>query len=140
MILTILITLFILLLGIVGYILMVIGLQKMAANREIEYSWLAWIPIGNVYIIGEVASYKNDGTEGLKVLIITIGAIILSFIPIFSVVASIGLVIYQMFLFYKIYDKYTNNSVLHLILGIFIPFYNQVLIFLKRNEEPSNIS
>lgn len=42
------------------WILQAIGLSKMAKNRGIENSWLAWIPIANYYLIGKMLNGKLD--------------------------------------------------------------------------------
>ena len=38
--------------GLTSYILMSLGLYKLAKNRGIDAPWLAWIPVGNAYIMG----------------------------------------------------------------------------------------
>lgn len=40
------------LIGIVCYIIMSLGLSSLAKRRIINHSWLAWIPIGNLWILG----------------------------------------------------------------------------------------
>ncbi len=46
-------------LSIAFYVLGAIALQSIAKNRGIENSWLAWIPVGNVYILGAIADDYN---------------------------------------------------------------------------------
>ena len=38
--------------GLTPYILMSLGLYSLAKNRGIDAPWLAWIPVGNAYIMG----------------------------------------------------------------------------------------
>ena len=45
------------------YILTSIGLYVMAKNRGIKAPILAWIPVGNAWIIGSLADFF-DGLEG----------------------------------------------------------------------------
>lgn len=50
---------FVTLIGIAGYILQGISMQTIAKRRGIENPWLAWVPIGNSYILGAVADDYN---------------------------------------------------------------------------------
>ena len=47
------------LISIAFYVLQAIALQSIAKNRGIENGWLAWIPVGNVYILGAIADDYN---------------------------------------------------------------------------------
>lgn len=55
------------LLGIIiaNYIMSAIGFQTMAKRRGIKYSWLAWIPYANYWLIGSIAD-DYDERNGLK--------------------------------------------------------------------------
>jgi hypothetical protein len=49
-----LVALFSSIVGLACYIIGAVGLFTMAKNRGEEYPWLAFIPIGNVYLIGKM--------------------------------------------------------------------------------------
>ena len=64
----------ILLIGLVFYIFQSIALHKMAKLRNIPHSWLAWIPYGNVWIIGSISDHyqqvvKDRTTNRRKILL-----------------------------------------------------------------------
>jgi len=40
--------------GVAAYVLASLGLMKLAENRRIENPWLAWIPFGNLFILGKL--------------------------------------------------------------------------------------
>lgn len=46
---------FILLLSLATWVFYSLGLYKLAKNQGMNNAWLAWIPIGNYYILGSVA-------------------------------------------------------------------------------------
>lgn len=43
------------LLGIAGYVLLSLGLYALAKHRLVDRPWLAWLPIGNLWILGCLA-------------------------------------------------------------------------------------
>ncbi len=57
---------FVWLVGIASYVLNGISLQTIAKRRGIENSWLAWIPIGNVFILGAIADDYNQKVRAVK--------------------------------------------------------------------------
>ncbi len=70
------------------YILNSIALYTMAKNRGIEAPILAWIPVGNAWIIGSLADFF-DGLEGknknwkkvlMTLVLITLGLLVLFFL------------------------------------------------------------
>ena len=50
---------FLILIGIVFYILKSIGLATLAANKGIDSPWLAWIPVADLYIAGAILEEMN---------------------------------------------------------------------------------
>ena len=46
------------------YAMQAIGLQSIAKNRGISCPWLAWIPIGNSWIIGAISDHYQEATCG----------------------------------------------------------------------------
>src|SRR5690606_15696371 len=121
--------------AITGYVLYAMGLKQMADNKGMEYSWLAWIPLAQAYVLGELA-FEEGEERGKQFLIATLITFVVSFIPVIGVIVSLAYGVFYFFVLYKLFEKYTRNSVLHLILSIFIPLYYQIVVFVKRNEEP----
>lgn len=126
-----------LLIGVVCYIFLSIGLMKMAENAGIKNSWLAWIPIGNTYIIGELVTIKLNGNGGQYALWASVGGLILGRLPLVGWIFSMGLFVFCCVLYYWIYQKYSQNPALHLIFSIILPPYAAFAIFALRSREPS---
>ena len=67
-----------LLIGLISYIVTAYSYMVMAKNSGIENSWLAWIPLANIWIIGELVSERLNNKGGLIYLLVTIANIIIS--------------------------------------------------------------
>jgi hypothetical protein len=104
--------------GILFYILFGLGLMKIAKREGVENAWLAFIPIANYFVLGEVVSEKLGGKGGVKLLWISIGGIVLSLIPVIGVIASIGLAVFYFVVFHWLYDRYSNNAVLFTVFSV----------------------
>lgn len=60
--------------GVVSYVLMSIGMYRLAKSRWIRNPWLAWIPLGNLWILGSVSDQyryvvKNEVNHRRKMLL-----------------------------------------------------------------------
>ena len=75
------------------YILLSLGLYTIAKRRGLNNPWLAWIPFGNVWILGSIAdqyqySVKNKKTSRRKVLLgLQIGLSVVAVILVVAMVA-----------------------------------------------------
>lgn len=123
--------------GILCYIFSAIGFMKMAKKAEIENAWLAWIPIGNCYILGELVTTKLNGKGGIYTVIAAAVTVITSWIPFLGVLIAVVFTIFSFVLYYWLYLKYSNNPILHLVLSIIIPPYAAFAIFALRNRAAS---
>lgn len=128
---------FIVIIGLIAYIFTAIGLMKMADRSGINNAWLAWLPIGNMYILGELVTSKLNGKGGKYTLYAVLATIVLGWIPIFGTLVSIAFAVYAFVLYYWLFLKYSKNPVLHLVLSIIISPYSAFAIFALRNREPS---
>ncbi len=54
------------LIGLAAYIATAIGLYAIAKRRGIKNAWLAWIPIGNVWILGAISDHYRAVVTGQK--------------------------------------------------------------------------
>jgi hypothetical protein len=59
---------FMIFIGIVIYLMISIPLHKIAKSKGIANAWLAWVPLGNLWIISRIAGY-----EGGIAILTTIG-------------------------------------------------------------------
>lgn len=133
-------SLVILLIMVVFYILKSIGLYKLANKRGFENPWLAWIPIGDLYILGlivgemDIFSFFHLENLGLWCPVIVIVGAVCSGIPILGIIFSIALLIFSILIIYKLFQLYTPNAVLFTILSILLGLF-PIFVFVIRNNE-----
>ena len=51
-------------LGIAAYVLLGLGLFALAKNRRIQNPWLAWIPVGNLWLLGCISDQYQYVVNG----------------------------------------------------------------------------
>ncbi|WP_102349078.1 hypothetical protein [Bacillus sp. Marseille-P3661] len=133
-----------LLLLIIPYILSAVGLYNMAKRAQINNEWLAFVPIGNSYIIGELIDNKLQwfpfgSSGGVKLLIVTVGTIIINFIPILGTIIAFLIGIFWFVVFHWLYQKYSDSAVLLTIITVLTGGLAAcIFIFALRNKEPLN--
>ena len=129
-----------LLIGLISYIVTAYSYMVMAKNSGIENSWLAWIPLANIWIIGELVSERLNNKGGLIYLLVTIANIIISsFIPIIGILSGIAFLVFTIYISYLVFKKFSNNPILHTILSFIIPLYFVIVLFVIRNNRPAEI-
>lgn len=47
------------------YVLQSLGLYRLASRRGIKHPWLAWLPIGNIWILGSLSDQYSYVAQGL---------------------------------------------------------------------------
>ena len=52
--------------GLVAYILNAVSQQTLAKRRRLSGSWLAWVPFGNVWLLGRLADHYQLAMAGRK--------------------------------------------------------------------------
>lgn len=125
--------------GLAFYVLKSIGLYTLANNRGIENSWLAWIPVADLYIMGllvgemDILNYHLDNL-GLWCPVIFVGGAVLSRIPVLGVLIQLALFVFALYFLYKLFEKYTSQAVLYTVLSI-IPGLFAIFLFIIRNNE-----
>lgn len=157
-----------LLLGLVPYILGGIGMMTMAKRCSVPWYGLAWVPIGNLYVLGALADFyawngKGKVTRSRVVLPAVAGVVfVLSLaMVVLAVLADLvepGLMIWLLVLLllmvavsiafsvlyyiahYKVFQLFDpNNAVVFLILSIFIQILPGIFLFVCRNK-PFSVS
>lgn len=122
------------------YVFYSMGLYEMAAKRNIENAWLAWIPIGNYFIMGMIAK-ENSKLKNLEYILLGIG--VLGFLCSIFIGSSSGiskflsiltllLTFYALFIIYKSYSQYFIVMTIFTVitLGLLAPFF----VFAIRNN------
>lgn len=123
------------------YILFSYGLYTMALAKGLDYPWLAWIPIVQLYIFGEIIRERVF----ISTLMIPFAQIILpvaavcsgafAAIPYVGWIIAILMTIYNYAAYYRLYKLYSpNNAVLFLVLSIILPFMPYIFVFVLRNK------
>ncbi len=135
-------TLFVLLiLFLLVYLFGAIGLYSMAKRANINNEWLAFIPIGNAYIVGELIDerlkwFTVGSSGGIKLLIICLGAIVLNLIPVIGNIVAILVGIFWIVVYYWLFKKYSESSTLLTIVNVITGgLAGAFIIFALRNKE-----
>lgn len=130
-----------LLIAFILYLLGAIGLYKLAKNNGIEHAFLAFIPILQAYLIGELIGelkvFNFDIPRPEIVLpVAPIAASIISPVPVIGVLAGIALLILNIFAIYKLFSVYTENSAtIYTVLSVVLPFMFPILLFVIRDKK-----
>ena len=130
------------LIGIALYVLFSFGLYTLANRRSVPNSWLAFIPIGQFYTLGEVIGPVKLGdyeiTEtGLYLLGAMVGSWVLSFLPFLGPVFSLINLLIAIASLYFLFSRYTteNTPIIYTILSLVLPFMGPIFVFIIRNNE-----
>lgn len=139
-----------LLLGLVFYILFALGLYTMAKRRDLPNPWLAWIPVAQLYTMGEVigpVKLENFTADkpGLYLLVAILGLTVLSGIPVLGPIFTLASAVVSIGALYLLFSRYTTGStpLLYTILGIITcGALAAIFVFVIRNNEyiPADIS
>lgn len=129
---------------IVLYILASLGLYKLAQNAGIENPWLAWVPIGNLYILAKlVKSVKLGSFEVPRLeIVLPVGSIavaVLGSIPVLGWLVYIAYLVLLVLVFYKLFCIYRpEQATLWIILSIVLSFIGMpaIFLFIMRNDRP----
>ena len=147
-----------------AYVLASLGLSKVADRRGIRNGWLAWIPVGNLWILGSISDQYQYVTRGkvrsrrkalvalcvvfvaLYVLFFLSGIIstmlfgtlsVVVFISFVGMLAAAAVLTVQEYIcFYHFFQSCEpGNSVLYLLLSIFLPVTAPFLVFACRKKD-----
>lgn len=131
----------ILILLLIPYIFGAIGLYTMAKRANIGNEWLAFIPIGNAYIIGELIDerlkwFTVGKSGGIKLLIICIGAFVINIIPVLGNIVSILLGLFWLVVYYWLFEKYSESAIVMTIINVItLGIAGAFITFALRNKE-----
>jgi len=126
-------------LGIVAYVLAALGLMQLAQNKGIENAWLAWIPFGNLYILGRIVETVKIGTWEIPRLeiilpLLPIALIILSWIPLIAFLSKVAAVALTALVLYRLFSKYRpEQAVLYTVLSVILGLF-WIFVFIIRND------
>ena len=151
--------------SVVSYVLFSRGMQVIARRRGIRKSWLAWVPVANMWTLGSISDQYQYVVKGKirnrrKVLLgLMIGyvaifvllEVITAFffgeenVAVFALLflAALGIfavaVLYMVFLYIALYDLYVScdpeNAVLYLVLSILLNVTLPFFLLACRNKD-----
>jgi len=112
------------------YVLSSLGLMKIAQSKGVENAWLAWIPVGNLYIMGKAVGPFKLIVDISKPEIILPVLSLCGIIPLIGILFSIAVVILYYGALYNIYSQYKGESAtVMLILSIVLFFMGPIYLF-----------
>lgn len=131
-------------LAIVMYILLSLGLYKLAQNAGIENPWLAWIPIANLYILGKLVKTVSLGSFEIPSLeivlpVASIATVVLANIPVIGWLFNIAYLVLLVLVLYRLFSIYRpEQATLWTVLSIVLSFIGMpaIFIFIMRNDRP----
>lgn len=128
--------------SVVCYVLFSIGLYTMAKNRGIAHAWFGWIPILQLYLVGELTGDRMWGFLGSK-WILALGPVVVgfvtSFLPPLGGILGVVYGIYTIMVVYKLYQIYSNHPLLFTILSILFSTVGQaIIVFAIRNNRANS--
>lgn len=105
------------------YLFGAIGLYSMAKRANINNEWLAFIPFGNAYIVGELIDerlkwFTVGSSGGIKLLIICLGAIVLNLIPLIGNIVAILIGIFWIVVYYWLFEKYSESATILTVVNV----------------------
>ena len=151
--------------SLVSYVLSSLGMYTIANRRGIRHAWLAWIPFGNLWILGSIADqyqYVAKGKIknrrkillGLNILLIVLEvgcfmgiiamyiipelilAILCIFIGLLTMVVTITILVYEYIAYYDLFSSSEpNNATLYLVLSIIFSVTLPFFVFACRKKD-----
>lgn len=127
--------------GIVLYFLFAFGLYKLAQNRGIELSWLAFVPIAQMYIVGllikelKIFSFAVPNPE----LVLPGAALVnllLSKVDIIGPLTTLAVVVLDIAAFYWLLKRYKGDSATVMtVVSVILPFMGPIFVFMMRDAK-----
>lgn len=124
------------------YLLFAFGLFKMGEKEKVEYSWLAFIPIAQLYILGklikEIKLFKYVIPRHELVLpIAALAYMILGRIPLIGWLLWLATLILGIAALYYLFRRYKGeNAVVMTVLSVVLFFMGPIFIFNMRDATP----
>lgn len=128
--------------GIALYLLFAFGLYRMAKNQNLENSWIAFIPVVQMYIIGKLI--KNLQIFGYAVPmpeIVLPSAIVVNYITkeiaVIGFLVGLAVFILNMFAMYELFKKYKGEKAVTMMVisVVTLGIMGAVYIFQMREDK-----
>lgn len=123
--------------AIVVYILMGIGLKKLADRENLANSWMAFVPIAQFYLIGQLVQERVN-IQNLPVWLTAgyFGALVASAIPVVGFLALIAYMVLMFYALHKLFEMYSEKAVVMTVFNVLTSgSLYPIFIFAIRNNE-----
>jgi hypothetical protein len=132
-----------LIIGIGIYVLISLGLLTLATNANIENPWLAWVPFGNLYILGKLLPELRISTyliprHELVLPAAALATCIFTNVPFIGILVSLANLVLVICAVYALFKRYAGeNAMVYTVVGfITCGIMLSVFIYMIRNEKP----
>ena len=120
------------------YIFQGIALQQLGKKNNIEYSWLAWVPVANSYLLGklgfEIYAPKDKKNEVFTWILLGCSVVPFVFGDVLGGFVSIASIVFTTWAYYYIFNKIDNkNCILFTVLTAIFSI-GPVLLFFNRKK------
>lgn len=141
------IVIIVLIISIVLYVFTGLSLSELAKKNEVENAWLAWLPVGNMYLLGKIgfeiyAPVEKRNSNFTWVLLACSLASWVLYDSGLSSMAMVGVTVFSTWAYYYIFKKINEkNCVLFTILSAMFDI-GPVLLFVNKKRftnEKNNI-
>lgn len=125
--------------AIIVYVFTAISIMTLANRNNISNSWLAWIPVANLYLFSSLIKEKFKIPYFEWILVVGVAALgIASINSLVLCLLALTLYIILLIIFHEIFKKYSKSYVLLTIFGIMFPILLPFFLFTIKNNEPVN--
>ena len=133
--------------AVLWYFLQAIGFYKLSKNRGIRPTWIAWIPLCQDFLLGDLVGNRIWGikyTNWILVLgkVFFLGTLVFltenlnPFLIIAYLILLVSFTAYRLTALFRLYQIYTDEALLYLILSLVFNFLVPVFVFIIRNNKP----
>lgn len=111
--------------AIANYVVSALGLQKLAAKFQLDKAWLAWIPIGNEWLLGKIVEKEEENKTVRKpwsMIMLVLASVFIGGMFVFYVV-------YFFFVFSLISVSNAGSSLIGMMIIVMIIFLAVVVVW-----------
>ena len=127
--------------GAASSILLSLGLYKMAVDRGLEYPFVAWIPLGQFYIMAElVGEITLSGNEIPYLKFVLPGTLVFAWlIPHIGFIGTLAFLALIVPTVWKLAEMYQGNPMATVICFLIVPVVGEYMIYALSKNEPIEI-
>jgi hypothetical protein len=135
--------LILLIIGIISYFLSSIALMRMSQNAGVDEAWLAWIPVGNLYIVGRLIKsieFGGKSYDQAEIILpgVCLAGIALGRLALVGSVVNMGVSLVTFYGFYSLFKCYApERTTKYMVMSVLLPVIGMsIALFRIRDFEP----